>query len=479
MVPILYAGSAKMLSGVQQEDSAATLPERTEGYERHFGLAEAPFTLNSSPRFLFESASYQAALNEITYALPRREPIIVVTGPIGTGKTTLCRIIAERRGPRTVVATISHPPGNIDDLLRQVLDGFGLLTDDTSQVVQASHYGLIRTLEQFLASLVPLKAQAVIVFDEAHHLRPDMLEQIRLLSNLDTENQILQIILVGQPELDLLLVRDDLRQLNQRISRRHRLEPLQAAEVSPYVERRLSVAQGDHHSGQLPEFTASAMRTVAALSHGVPRVINTLCDRALESAWADRTHTIDTARIVRVARALHIDVPQTVRVRLKRRYLWAAAAATLLLAAALLWTIRDSAVEVSTSRTPDQPQVAASTAPAIPESTSPTSAAQVAVADPPPAAVADAPLVTPTPPRTVAEAGRFLVVVSSFRTQDRSAKVAADIVALGLPAFVRSTSGWQQVVVGPYTSRPEAIAAQTRLAAAHFTDTTIDEGTAP
>jgi type II secretory pathway predicted ATPase ExeA len=473
MVPILYAGSAKMLSGVQQEDSAATLPERTEGYERHFGLAEAPFTLNSSPRFLFESASYQAALKEITYALPRREPIIVITGPIGTGKTTLCRIIAERRGPRTVVATISHPPGNIDDLLRQVLDGFGLLTDDTSQVVRASHYGLIRTLEQFLASLVPLKAQAVIVFDEAHHLRSDMLEQIRLLSNLDTENQILQIILVGQPELDDLLAGDDLRQLNQRISRRHRLEPLQSAEVSPYVDRRLSVAQGDRSHGHLPEFTASAMRTVAALSHGVPRVINTLCDRALESAWADRTHTIDTARIVRVARALHIEVPQTVRVRLKRRYVWAAAAAAVLLSAVLVWTIRDSAVEVSTPRTSDPPEAVSATAPTVQSSepAAPAAAAPVAVATAPPAAQ--------LPPRTAAESGRFLVVVSSFRTQDRSAKVAADIVALGLPAFVRSTSGWQQVVVGPYTSRPAAIAAQSQLAAAHFADTTIAEGTVP
>ena len=114
-----------MSSPVPHEQSTTTVPE---GYEGYFGLAEAPFALTSSPRFLFESASYLAALKEVDYALSRREQIIVVTGPIGTGKTTLCRMMAERRGPRTVVATISRPPETDDDLFRQVLDAFDLLT---------------------------------------------------------------------------------------------------------------------------------------------------------------------------------------------------------------------------------------------------------------------------------------------------------------------------------------------------------------
>src|SRR5712671_5312792 len=107
--------SVKMLPGVTEQNSAVSFPEAPEGYEQFFGLAESPFKLTSSPRFLFESASHRAALKEIGYALSRREPIIVVTGPIGTGKTTLCRTIAERHGPRTVVAVISSPPDTVDN----------------------------------------------------------------------------------------------------------------------------------------------------------------------------------------------------------------------------------------------------------------------------------------------------------------------------------------------------------------------------
>jgi general secretion pathway protein A len=476
---------------VQLDDAPANVAEDPPGYERHFGLAESPFALTSNPRFLFESTSHQAALKEIAYGLPRREPIIVVTGAIGTGKTTLCRIVAERQGPRTVVATISSPPDNVDDLLRQILDGFGVLTDDTSQVVQASHYGLLRTLQQFLTSLVPLDAQAIILFDEAQHLRPDMLEQIRLLSNLDADGRdsrkLLQIILVGQPELDDLLSREDLRQMSQRISRRHRLGPLQPTEVAAYVDRRLTVARGDQHAGELPQFTASAMRAIASLSTGVPRVINTLCDRALESAWADETHTIDTATIVRAARSLDIDVPLTVRVRVKRRYAQMTVGASILLGAVLLWTVRDSAFSLITRRTAAPTEAARTTAPAAAR---PGAVATPVVPPPvipppgiaqpgaqPPVLAADTLPPDPKTPETLA-AARFLIVVSSFRTRDRATQVAADIVALGLPAFVRTSSDWQQVVVGPYTSRQDAAGAQTRLAIAHIADTKITESVA-
>src|SRR4029079_6337224 len=202
---------------VSHEQSTTTVPEGSEGYEEYFGLAEAPFALTSSPRFLFESASYLAALKEVDYALSRREQIIVVTGPIGTGTTTLYRMIAERRGPRTVVATISRPPESVDDLFRQVLDAFNLLTEDTKSIVTASRYGLQKVLRQFLDSLVALNAQAILVFDEAQHLRPAILEEIRLLSNLDADRQRLEVVLVGQPELEDLLARTDLGQIYQRV----------------------------------------------------------------------------------------------------------------------------------------------------------------------------------------------------------------------------------------------------------------------
>ena len=455
---------------MQHEHSDPTVAEASDGYERYFGLAESPFKLTSSPRFLFESASYRAALKEIDYALSRREQIIVVTGPIGTGKTTLCRMIAERRGPRTVVATISRPPETVDDLFRQVLDAFGLLTEDTKSIVEVSHFALQKVLRQFLDSLVALNAQAILVFDEAQHLRPAVLEEIRLLSNMDADRQLLQVVLVGQPELDDLLARTDLGHLDQRVSRRHRLDPLQATEVRAYVERRLSAAQTEPHDGELPQFTNSAMQEIATLSRGVPRVINILCDRALENAWSDKTHTVDTAAVVRAAKSLNIDVPSTVSDRLRRFYAPAAVAAALGAVALLLWTVGSAAMarwnRPASAPPPRVVQQAARPAPA--KATAQTTPAPAAA----PAPKAQAP-----PPES-ATADKLLIVVSSFRTKDRSAQVAADIVAQGFPAFVRSNSGWQQVVVGPYLSRDEAVAAQKRLAGARYPDTTVEVASA-
>jgi general secretion pathway protein A len=453
---------------VQHEHSDPTVAEATDGYERYFGLAESPFTLTSSPRFLFESASYRAALKEIDYALSRREQIIVVTGPIGTGKTTLCRMIAERRGPRTVVATISRPPETVDDLFRQVLDAFGLLTEDTKSIVEASHFGLQKVLRQFLDSLAGLNAQAILVFDEAQHLRPAVLEEIRLLSNMDADRQLLQVVLVGQPELDDLLARTDLGQLDQRVSRRHRLDPLQATEVRAYVERRLSAAQTEPHRGELPQFTNSAMQEIATLSRGVPRVINILCDRALENAWSDKTYTVDTAAVVRAAKSLNIDVPLTVSDRLKRFYAPAAVAAAVGAVALLLWTV-GSAAKARWNRPASAPPPRA-----VQQAARPAPAKATAQTTPAPAAGTPPKAPAPQP----ATADKLLIVVSSFRTKDRSAQVAADIVAQGFPAFVRSNSGWQQVVVGPYLSRDEAVAAQKRLAGARYPDTTVEVASA-
>jgi general secretion pathway protein A len=456
-----------MSSPVSHEHSStATVSEGSDGYERYFGLAESPFKLTSSPRFLFESASYLAALKEIDYALSRREQIIVVTGPIGTGKTTLCRMIDDRRGPRTVVATISRPPETVEDLFRQVLDAFGLLTDDTKSIVEASHFGLQKVLRQFLDSLVALNAQAILVFDEAQHLRPAVLEEIRLLSNVDADRQLLQVVLVGQPELEDLLARTDLGPLDQRVSRRHRLDPLQPTEVRAYVERRLTAAQTEQHRAELPQFTNSAIQEIATLSRGVPRVINILCDRALENAWSDKTHTVDSAAVIRAANSLDIDVPLTVRDRLKRVYAPAAVAAAVGAAALLIWTV-GSAARARWNRPAAPPPRA------VQQTARPAPANVTAQKTPAPAAVTPPKATTPAPALEPATADKLLIVVSSFRTKDRSAQVAADIVAQGFPAFVRSNSGWQQVVVGPYPSRDAAVAAQKRLDGARYPDTTV------
>src|SRR5215471_17929044 len=175
-------------------------------------------------------------------------------------------MIAERRGPRTVVATINQPPETLDDLFRQVLDGFDLLTEDTKSIMEASHYGLQKVLRKFLESLVALNAQAILVFDEAQHLSPAILEEIRLLSNLAADRQRLQVVLVGQPELEAVLGRTDLGQVDQRVSRRHRLAALEPTEIRAYVDRRLSAAQGESQTNELPQFTNSAMHAIGTFS---------------------------------------------------------------------------------------------------------------------------------------------------------------------------------------------------------------------
>jgi type II secretory pathway predicted ATPase ExeA len=447
-----------MSSAVRQENSSATAPQGPEPSARHFGLAEAPFKQTANPGFLFESASWRALLEDIAHAATPGESITVVTGASGTGKTTLCRVIAERCGPRTIVAIISNPPATENDLLRQVLAGFGFLTDDTPGVVRAKQYDLLRVLHQFLTSLVPLQARAILVFDEAQRLPPEVLDQIRVLLNLDPDHQQLQIILVGQPKLNDLLSRSERQNMKPHISR-HRLRPLRPTEVTGYLDRRLSVAQVEQGTGQMPEFTASAIQAIAALSRGVPGVINRLCDSALENAWTGQIRMIDTASVVDAAKSANISIPLTVRMRMKRHHLpRVALAAAVLFGAVLLWTVSGSAILVRSPRSTAQSGVVQPTAAA--------SAGSHAISMTPPAGAG--PPEAHAASQDAVEAEPILIVVSSFRTRDRSAKVAANIAALGLPAFVRSTSEWFQVVVGPYVSKQEAAAVQDRLTRAHI-----------
>jgi len=409
-------------------------------------------------------------------------------------------MIAERRGPRTVVATISRPPESVDDLFRQVLDAFDLLTEDTKSIVAASHYGLQKVLRQFFDSLVALNAQAILVFDEAQHLRPAVLEEIRLLSNLDADRQRLEVVLVGQPELEDLLARTDLGQIDQRVSRRHRLAALQPTEVRSYVDRRLNAARGASENGELPNFTNSAMQAIATFSRGVPRVINVLCDRALENTWSEQTHTVDKPAVVRAARSLNIAVPLSIGERLKGFYAPAAVAAAVGAAALLVWTVGSAAVGRRNRPTAPPPARSAQVLPRpVPMDTRPSApqaavtgregridaghaAAQPAKAPAPAAAPPTVTAPAVTPPAIAAPAAstsavdnQLLVVVSTFRTRERAAQVATEIIGLGLPGFVRTNSGWQEVIVGPYSSRNAALTAQQKLAGARYPDTKIIE----
>jgi type II secretory pathway predicted ATPase ExeA len=289
-------------------------------------LSEAPFGLAPDTRFLFASASHSAALAQVAYAIERREPLVVVTGEIGTGKTLLCRTMLQRLPLKTFLSVIDDPLLERDDLLKQMLEEFGVISKDRARLTEASRHELVETLKAFLASLAKIQAHAVVMIDEAQHLRPDVLEQIRLLSNIDDgRGTLLQVVLVGQKNLEELLARPELRQLQQRVSRRFALEPLNRDEVEQYIGHRLALARNGKppaqpsrapQEGPEPgtaepnpgvEFTPDAIEILSELSAGVPRVINLLCDRSLEEAHASRLRIVDKRLIQTAAAALGIE----------------------------------------------------------------------------------------------------------------------------------------------------------------------------
>jgi general secretion pathway protein A len=297
-------------------------------YETFFGFHEAPFSLAPNTRFRFESASHQAALSQVTYALQRREPIVVVTGEIGTGKTLLCRTVVEQLDRQTFLSVISDPMLGRDDLLKCMLQDFGIVSKDRTQPTP-SRADLIQALNEFLVSLTPIGAHAVVVLDEAQHAQADVLEEIRLLSNRqDERGTMLQIMLVGQDNLGTLLTRPDLRQLRERISRYVRLDPLNVEEVSRYIEHRLAVARepltrpttpgaweleralAEWNAGPVATtFGSAAVGRVAELSQGIPRRINLLCDRALEYAFVAQSRFVDGEMVESAARSLQMAEP--------------------------------------------------------------------------------------------------------------------------------------------------------------------------
>ena len=293
-----------------------------EKYEPFFGLTEAPFSLAPDPRFLFASASISAALEQLAYALGRREPLIVVTGEIGTGKTLLCRAVMKRIPRETFLSVIDDPLLERDDLLKQMLEDFGVIAKDRTRLTETTRHELVEALQAFLRSLSAIQAHAVVAIDEAQHLRPDVLEQIRLLSNMNDERgTLLQIILVGQPELETLLAQPELRQLQQRVTRRFRLEPLNREEVRAYIDYRLALARNGASrapgateladelaawagANREAQFTDEAVQAVFEISRGFPRVINLLCDRSLEAACASNLRVVDAFGINKAASAL-------------------------------------------------------------------------------------------------------------------------------------------------------------------------------
>jgi general secretion pathway protein A len=261
-------------------------------YTNYFRLSEPPFSLTPDPRYLFMSERHREGLAHLFYGVQQPGGFVQLTGEIGSGKTTLSRCLVRQLPPETEVALILNPRLTAIELLANVCDELAISYPAETESIKV----LIDALNQHLLDAHAHGKKTVLIIDEAQNLSSDVLEQIRLLTNLETsQEKLLQIILIGQPELLTVLKRKGLRQLAQRITARYHLLPLSRKETYAYIQHRLLVG-----GCRDPLFTGSAIRNVYYLSGGVPRLINIICDRALLGAYAEGKRRI-TARIVRQA----------------------------------------------------------------------------------------------------------------------------------------------------------------------------------
>jgi general secretion pathway protein A len=290
-------------------------------YEDFYGFVQSPFTLAPDPRFLYLSQSHDAAMQLLLQAISRKEGIVVLTGDIGTGKTTVCRSVLERLDMTCFTSLLLNPFLSVEELLREILLDFGVVSREavrSGRVAAATRHDLVSTLHEFLVSLIPIGGSGVLIIDEAQHLSPAVLEELRVLSNLETNHQkLLQIVLVGQLNLLDVLASPAVKQLDQRISMRATLNPLTRKDVQSYIGHRLSIAHGSSSIA----FDDAAIDAIYAASTGVPRVINLLCDRSLMIGAGFRLREITADVVAEAAAALGLRSARA-RFRVWTHHLW-------------------------------------------------------------------------------------------------------------------------------------------------------------
>jgi general secretion pathway protein A len=277
-------------------------------YQTHFGLSQAPFNITPDPSFLYLSASHREGLAQLSYGIRARKGFVVLTGEVGTGKTTLIHALLNDLNGSAQTALIFSTIVSPADLLRSVCEEFGLVEPKRSL---AEIHDYLVSLNEFLLESYRKGENCALIIDESQNLSAEVLESIRLLSNFETsKDKLLQILLVGQPELAVRLNSPELRQLKQRVMLRHHLRALSLQECCEYVSNRLKIAGGDRTI-----FTSNALESIHSYSGGIPRIVNVLCDNALLTGYALGRKEIDTGIIREVAEDLSITTNPEARFR--------------------------------------------------------------------------------------------------------------------------------------------------------------------
>ncbi len=415
-------------------------------YETFFGFKEKPFALTPDPRYFYPSRVHREALDHLLYGIREREGFIVITGDVGTGKTTLCRAILLQVDEGMTTAVVLNPILSEDELLRTILRDFGL------SAAGHTKNELIAELNEFLIRTVTAGRRAVLIVDEAQNLSHVLLEQIRLLSNLETErDKLIQIILVGQLDLLKHLASPELKQLNQRVSVRYRLTPLSFQETCQYVYHRLMVAGG----ATGVSFSSGALRAIYRHSQGIPRLVNLAADRALLQGYTDQSREITGRRAQAGIRSLVDDgAGHRTRGFFARRALFVVLVCALLTGAAAAWIV-----------TKDRALV-------------------------PPVGRSAVPAVSAASPTTPAAGSRFAVLVGNFPTEPAAREVESRLAGRGFSTVVarnseQGTTEAYSVLVGHFADMAQAqqvrdgLASQEGFADARIVRTRDDNGSVP
>ncbi len=253
-------------------------------YTKHFKLTEEPFSIAANPRFLYMSVRHREALAHLLYGIRSDSGFVMLTGEVGTGKTTVCRCLMEQLPEQSNVAFILNPKVTVNELLSSICDELGVAYPHVDRSVKT----FVDAINRYLLKQHALGRNTVVIIDEAQNLSTDVLEQLRLLTNLETnDRKLMRIILLGQPELETMLSRPELKQVEQRITARYNLQPLDRSEIQAYVSHRLTVA-----GCREPVFSVRVINKLYAKSRGIPRLINIICDRAMLGAYVKSRHKV-------------------------------------------------------------------------------------------------------------------------------------------------------------------------------------------